>query len=1002
VIVTLLAVAFSAVGPASAQPSFKRGGEIRGPVEESPNGVYIVQMINDPVIAYTGDVPGFSATKPPKGQKINPDNANVTKYVQYLNNKHNEALSKVGGEKLYDYVYSFNGFAAKMSLQQANKLNVMDGVLLVSPDVLHAAQTSSTPSFLGLDAPGGLWEQLGGVGSAGENIIIGIIDTGIWPESLSFSDRVDENGIPSATGRRVYGKISGWRGLCQNGEMFSKSDCNNKLIGAMRFNQSWGGDKGINLQRPWEFTSPRDYNGHGTHTAATAGGNYNVPTDGPAAAFGSVSGIAPRARIAAYKALWSTEDASTASGFTGDLVAAIDRAVADGVDVINYSISGTSTEFLDPVEIAFLFAADAGVFVSASAGNSGPDASTVAHTSPWITTVAASTHDRPTIGSVTLGNGEEYEGATVATASVTAPLVDSEDAGLAGADPDEVRLCFVGTLDPAIVTGKIVLCERGVNARVDKSLAVQMAGGVGMILVNPSPNSLNADLHFVPTVHLSDEHYAAVKAYANTPCATATINPAFASAPAPAIAEFSSRGPLLAGEGDLLKPDISAPGVDILAAVAPPGNAGRNFNIYSGTSMAAPHVAGLAALLLDLHPDWSPMMIKSALMTTGTDLVSGADPFAQGAGHVAPNSAADPGLVYDHGFLDWLAFLCGTTDGVDPADCEFLEMDLGFSLDPSDLNVASFAIGSLAGTQTVERTVTNVSDVSETYEFSYSLPGVDVVADPSSFTLAPWESATYTLTFTVTSAAPDAYVTGFVHWTGDQGHVVRSPVAVLPEAIVAPGEVMGSGTEGSLMFDVTFGYTGPYTAAPHGLVAAETQTGTVADDPSDDIDVALGTCDFGTFPFECVGITWHEVSVPAGTMYTRISLFDAYTDGADDLDLYVFDSELNFVGGSGSGTSAEEVNIPSPSDTVYLVAVHGWGTDGPDANYTLFNWSIPAAPGSSNMTISGAPASVTLGDTATLTVSWSGLAAGTKYLGAVSHNDASGMLDLTIVAVATD
>ena len=188
-------------------------------------------------------------------------------------------------------------------------------------------------------------------------------------------------------------------------------------------------------------------------------------------------------------------------------MAAIDQAVADGVDVINYSISGSTTNFRDPVEIAFLYAADAGIFVAASAGNSGPTTSTVAHPGPWLTTVAAGTHNRNGSGSVTLGNGVTYIGASVATAVGPAPLIDSTAAGLAGADPTQLALCYGETdgavvLDPAKVAGKIVVCERGVTARVNKSLAVQQAGGVGMVLFNSRDSSLNADFHFVPTVHL--------------------------------------------------------------------------------------------------------------------------------------------------------------------------------------------------------------------------------------------------------------------------------------------------------------------------------------------------------------------------------------------------------------------------------------------------------------------------------------------------------------------
>jgi subtilisin family serine protease len=989
--VAVLAMAFSMVIPTNAQTQMKKFDNVDYEISESANGIYIVQMFNKPVVVYEGDIQGYKATKPAKGKKINPNSSDVVNYAAYLDRTHDTILAKVGGKKVYDYRYAFNGFAAELTVAQANKMTSFDGVVAVSADTLYTMDTSSTPTFLGLNAEGGLWGQLGGVDSAGEDIIIGIVDSGIWPESLSFSDRTGVNGNGNNDGKLSYYQIPGWHGKCTPGEDFPASDCNRKLIGAQYFNASWGGDAGIEAQRPWEFTSPRDYNGHGTHTASTAGGNFGVEVIGPAAVFGTISGIAPRARIASYKALWSTEDGSTASGFTGDLVAAIDQAVADGVDVINYSISGTRTVFMDPAEIAFLFAADAGVFVAASAGNSGPDASTVAHPSPWITTVAASTHDRYYEACVTLGNnGDTYYGASVNTTGAgPADLVYAADVCLAGADPEEAKLCYPGTLDPDLVNGKIVLCDRGTIARVSKSYAVYIADGIGTILANTCPSSLNGDLHSVPTVHVDDVDGAAIRDYFITDAApTAEIFPSYtAPVSAPVIASFSSRGPLLAGSGDILKPDISAPGVDILAAVAPPGNGGKDFDLYSGTSMSSPHVAGLAALLKDLHPDWSPMMVKSALMTTGFDLLSGADPFAQGAGHVAPNSAADPGLVYNSGWVDWLGFLCGTGE-LQASYCSSI------GIDPSNLNLASIAIGALPGAQTVERTVTNVGDKNETYyTFSYSLPGVDVVANPAFFSVAPGQTESYELTFTVNGAALNAYTSGFVTWTGDEGHIVRSPVAVRPVQLAVPAEVAGAGSDGSLSFDVTFGYTGDYTVAAHGLVAAEMQTGNVVDDSADDINVALDTG---------VGITMHVVNIPENTAYARFSLFDAYTDGNDDLDLYIFDAAWNYMGGSGSGTSAEQVNIYSPVPGNYYVIVHGWGTDGPDANYTLFGWAVPAATGSSNMTISGAPTSATQGSTATLTVNWLGLDDSPRYLGAISHSDAGGLLDMTLIGVDTD
>lgn len=994
----VLAVMFSIVAPVSAQPSPKSKGG--GQVQESPNEVYIVQMVNAPVVAYEGDIRGLKATKPAKGEKINPNNANVVKYIAYLNGKHNEALSKAGGKKLYDYGYSFNGFAAQMSLQQANKMASVDGVLAVSPDELQTMDTSSTPTFLGLDAPGGLWDQLGGVGSAGEGIIIGIVDSGIWPESLSFTDRVDKKtGIPSSapTSKLVYHQIPGWHGKCTPGEAFNSSMCNQKLIGGQWFNAAWGGDSAVEAQRPWEFMSVRDYNGHGTHTSSTAGGNHGVPTTGPAAAFGSISGMAPRARIAMYKALWSTEDASTASGFTSDLVAAIDQAVADGVDVINYSISGTTTNFLDPVQVSFLFAADAGVFVAASAGNNGPGSSTVAHPGPWITTVAAGTHNRAGEGSVTLGNGSTYYGASVATAVGPAPLIDSVNAGLPGADPTAVALCFaaidnggVPVLDSAAVAGKIVVCDRGITARVNKSLAVQEAGGIGMILLNPTANSLNADFHFVPTVHLQNTDYAAVHAYAATTNPTATINAATItySAPAPFTASFSSRGPLLAGGGDLLKPDVIAPGVDILAAVAPPGNAGRDFNLYSGTSMSSPHVAGLGALLKDLHPAWSPMAVKSALMTSAYDVLDGPNTnpvviFRQGAGHVQPNSAADPGLVYDSDFLDWLAFLCGTTNGVSPATCSTLA-GLGYLFDPSDMNVASIAIGDLPGSQAVSRTVTNVGAGTATYSASVSgMAGVNVTVSPSSLTLAPGASASFQVTFANVSAPLNVYVGGQLTWN-DGTHNVRIPLVVRPVALGAPASVFGDGDP--ISYSVGFGYTGSFTATTRGLVPAATFSDTITDDPGD------------SFTPGGPGTLSYDVTVPAGTTYARFSLFDANVSPASDLDLYVYNSGGTLVGASGSGTSAEEVNLINPAADTYTVWVHGFAVQ-TTADFTLFTWVLGSGD-AGNMTVA-APTSAVIGTAGTIDLTFSGLAPATKYLGSVAYSGTSGLPNPTIVRVDT-
>jgi hypothetical protein len=399
-------------------------------------------------------------------------------------------------------------------------------------------------------------------------------------------------------------------------------------------------------------------------------------------------------------------------------------------------------------------------------------------------------------------------------------------------------------------------------------------------------------------------------------------------------------------------------------------------------------VAGLAALLKDLHPNWTPMMIKSALMTSGTDVRDGPNTnplviFRQGAGHVAPNRAANPGLVYASSFNDWLAFLCGTTNGVSPAACSGLSA-AGYSLNPSDFNSASIAIGALAGSQTVKRTVTNVGDGTWTYSASTTgLAGFDVSVSPSTLTLGPGRSASFTVTITRTTATLNAYTGGQLTWN-DGRHTVRSPVVVRPVALAAPGSV--SGTGGAISYNVTFGYSGAFTASPRGLVPAVTNTGSVEDDPGDNFTPGGP----GTVAF--------PVTIPAGTTYARFSLFNANVTPASDLDLYVVNSAGELVGASGSGTSNEEVNLLNPAAGDYTVWVHGFGVTG-TANFTLFDWLLGTAS-AGNMTVT-APAAAVLGTTGTINLTFSGLSPATKYLGSVAYGGVAGLPNPTVVRIDT-
>jgi hypothetical protein len=398
-------------------------------------------------------------------------------------------------------------------------------------------------------------------------------------------------------------------------------------------------------------------------------------------------------------------------------------------------------------------------------------------------------------------------------------------------------------------------------------------------------------------------------------------------------------------------------------------------------------VAGLAALLKQEHPDWSPMMIKSALMTSATDVLDGPNTsagviFRQGAGHVSPNAAAGPGLVYDSGFNEWLAFLCGATTGVNPAACSALAA-AGFSLDPSDLNLASITIGDLAGSQTITRTVTNVGSAGTYTVSTTGLPGFSVAVNPTSLTLAQGESKSYTVTFTRTTATLNAYQGGQLTWT-DGPHRVRSPLVVASVAMSAPVQV--SGTGGPLSYDVKFGYSGPFVAQARGLIPATVNAGVVGDDPNDSFDPAGA------------GVVSFPVTVPAGSTYARFSLFDADVTPGSDLDVYVFNSAGSLVAISASGTSQEEANLLNPAADTYTVYVHGFAVVG-TTNFKLHSWVLGSAA-TGNMTVT-APATATLGATGTINLAFSGLTPATKYLGSVAYSGSTNMPNPTIVVVNT-
>ena len=1003
--------------------------------------VYLVQLAAPPVVAYRGGVPGLAATKPQQGRRLDTSALAVSAYARTLAEQQDAVLTDAGAanSKIHGYQYAFNGFAARLSAGQLDRLRRSGRVVRIWEDRLRRLSTNSSAVFLGLlNSDQGLRTARG---LKGENVVIGFVDSGVAADHPALQDfetktpRVCESDWASASllglwlCRRfrtdpprvqVFEPLAGFNGICETGEGFPAGSCNNKLVGARYFAD---GFMVRNEMDAGEFLSPQDADGHGTHIATIAAGNP-VTARLFGARLAQVSGIAPRARVAVYKACFLRPGDTRASCATSDLVQAIDAAVADGVDVLNYAVGSTDLDPAAPDAIALLNAADAGVFASVAAGNGGPDDGTIESPggAPWVTTVAASSETgQRFIEALRVTDSTALNGLYAQVeASFTPPLVSR--------GPVEAELALVEDVSDLLVeggagtfrdaceelatdsdlSGRIALIARGGCPFQDKLARVEQAGAVAAVVYNNAgepilmvgdPGSVD-----IPGVMISssDGQQLVDELVAGGVIRVELAKDNFLqrNETGNVVSDFSARGPNRIEPG-FIKPDISAPGQSILAGQTPTvanGTKGEQFQYLSGTSQSSAQVAGIAALIREAQPDWTVDTIKSALTTSAyTGLVnrdgSSTGPFDVGAGHVRPNAALEPGLVYPAQPLDYSAYLCGIDNSPVPAvDCATLAAG-GFSFRPEALNLPSIGASRLISGDTITRRVTNLGDPG-TYSASVTEPlGFQVTVTPPSLTLGTGETGSYQVTIDRQGAPLDQWAFGRLVWS-DGAREVASPIAVNAVALDAPAAVAGRGRSGQLEFPVRFGYSGPYLAGVHGLRSPLRLAGSVDDDPTNTF----------TFRFDA-GVSLQLISIPPDQAYARFALFDALTDGDDDLDLYLFycpDNECTQVAESGSFTSDEEINLVLPVPGVYAALIHGFETDqvtgGPGADYELLAWSFGIDDNVGNLAVA-APQSVTAGAAFTLDLDWGQLEPANRYLGAISHTTPAGLEALTIITI---
>ncbi|CAL5373652.1 unnamed protein product [Camellia sinensis] len=685
---------------------------------------------------------------------------------QMLTAIHKGSVEQARASHLYSYRHGFRGFAAKLTEDQASQLAEMPGVVSVFRNNRRRLHTTHSWDFMGL--VGEETMEIPGYSTKNQvNVVIGFIDTGIWPECPSFSDA----GMPPVP--------AGWKGQCQSGESFNASNCNRKIIGARHYLSGYEAEE--NSVNTASFRSPRDSSGHGSHTASTASGRYVANMNYKGLAAGGARGGAPMARIAVYKTCWNS------GCYDVDILAAFDDAIRDGVHVLSLSLGPESPQgdyFTDAISVGSFHAASHGITVVASVGNGGIRGSAT-NLAPWIITVAASSTDRDFVSDIRLGNGDNIVGESLSLLQMNTSrrIISASDAYAGYFTPYQSSYCLESSLNNTKAKGKVLVCRHigiSTESKLEKSRVVKAAGGVGMILVDEEEERV-AIPFVIPAAIVGTGIGNKILSYINRTREPASrifsAKTVLGSQSAPCVTAFSSKGPNSLTP-EILKPDITAPGLNILAAWSP---ASENMlsNILSGTSMSCPHVTGIAALIKTVHPSWSPSAIKSAIMTTADLLDKNGKPitvdpegrkanaFDYGAGFVNPTRALDPGLIYDAQPEDYKAFLCsiGYNDKLlqlitgDNSTC-----DRTFAT-PTGLNYPSIAVPNLKYKFSLTRTVTNVGDPRSVYIAVVSPPmGINVTVAPERLVFSRYgEKMNFTVNFEVETTS-EGYEFGFLTW----------------------------------------------------------------------------------------------------------------------------------------------------------------------------------------------------------------------------------------------